>query len=236
MAAPSPSHPDAGALLRLLQITDSSFPVGGFAFSHGLEWLTQRRIVVDEAGLARFLEAYVDQGAGRQSMPGAVRGYRARSMGALRRADEALDASYAAEGERNAGRAMGERLLVSATDAFAAGALSTEFRRLVRAGSTPGQYAVAYGAIAAEQGIEEAAMLTALGFSMVLAVTQAAVRLNTIGQGAAVRLAAGAAPAIERAVVRVHAEGPRPAIGAFTPNLDAAALGHPSLTFRMFAS
>jgi len=235
MTEPMPPT-DAGALLRLLQITDSSFPVGGFAFSHGLEWLTQRRIVVDEAGLARFLEAYVDQGVGRQALPGAVRGYRARTAGALRRADEALDASYAAEGERNAGRAMGDRLLVGATDAFETGAHIEEFRRLARAGATPGQYAVAYGAIAAAQRIEEPQMLIALGFSMVLAVTQAAVRLNTIGQGAAVRLAAGASPAIERAVTRVLSEGARPAIGAFTPNLDAAALGHPSLTFRMFAT
>ena len=29
----------ANGLLRLLQVTDSSFPVGGFAYSHGLESL-----------------------------------------------------------------------------------------------------------------------------------------------------------------------------------------------------
>jgi urease accessory protein len=224
------------ALLRLLQVTDSSFPVGGFAFSHGLEWLTQKRIVRDEAALARFLEAYVDQPVGRQSLPAAARGYRARSLETLLCVDEALDAAFAAEGERNAGRAMGERLLVGAGDAFGAGTRITELRRLVRARETPGQYAVAYGAIAAEEGVPEGQMLTALAFSMVLAVTQAAVRLNTIGQAAAARLAANASPAIERALARVGGEGARPAIGACTPNLDVAALGHPSLTFRMFAS
>ena len=224
------------ALLRLLQVTDSSFPVGGFAFSHGLEWLTQRRVVRDEATLARFLEAYVDQSVGRQALPAAARAHRGMTVGALRRTDEALDASFAAEGERNAGRAMGERLLVGAVDAFGAHARIAEFRRLARAGETPGQYAVAYGAVAAAERVPEAQMLAALAFSMVLAVTQAAVRLNTIGQAAAARLAANASPAIERALARVAAEGARPAIGAFTPHLDVAALGHPSLTFRMFAS
>ena len=227
---------ETGALLRLLQVTDSSFPVGGFAFSHGLEWLTQQRVVRDEAALARFIEGYVDQSTGRQALPAAARAYRSRSLAALLRADEALDAAFAAEGERNAGRAMGERLLVAAGDAFGASDRAVEFRRLARAGRTPGQYAVAYGAIATEEHVPEAQMLTALAFSMVLAVTQAAVRLNTIGQAAAARLAANATPAIEGALARLDAEGARPRIGAFTPNLDVAALGHPSLAFRMFAS
>lgn len=227
---------DTGALLRLLQVTDSSFAVGGFAFSHGLEWLTQQRAVRDEAALAQFLEGYLDQSVGRQSLPAAARAYRSRSLAVLLRVDEALDASFAAEGERNAGRAMGERLLVGAGDAFNTRGGVQEFRRLVRAGESPGQYAVAYGAIAANEQVPEAQMLTALAFSMVLAVTQAAVRLNTIGQSAAARLAANATPAIERALVRLDAEGARPPIGAFTPHLDVAALGHPALTFRMFAS
>jgi urease accessory protein len=178
----------------------------------------------------------VDQSVGRQSLPAAVRAYRARSFAALLRVDDALDAAFAAEGERNAGRAMGERLLVGAADAFGAPARIEDFRRVVRAGASPGQYAVAYGAIAAAERMPETQMLTALAFSMVLAVTQAAVRLNTIGQAAAARLAANAGPAIGRAVARVQTEGSRPAIGAFTPNLDVAALGHPSLAFRMFAS
>ncbi len=227
---------EPGALLRLLQITDSSFPVGGFAFSHGLEWLTRHRRIHDEAGLARFLEAYIDQSAGRQALPGAARAYRSRSLAALLRADDALDASFAAEGERNAARAMGERLLVGASDAFGAGARVAEFRRLVRGGEVAGQYAVVYGALAAEASIPETPMLTALAFSMVLAATQAAVRLNTIGQAAAARLAANAAPAIQQAVTRLQTEGVRPRIGAFTPNLDVASLAHPSLAFRMFAS
>jgi urease accessory protein len=224
-----------GALLRLLQITDSSFPVGGFAFSHGLEWLAQQRVVRDEAALAQFLEGYVDQSVGRQSLPAALRAHRARTLDALVRVDEVLDASFAAAGERDAGRAMGERLLVGAGDAFNARGDVQEFRRLVRAGETPGQYAVAYGAIAANERVPETQMLTALAFSMVLAVTQAALRLNTIGQSASARLAANTGPRIERAVARVAAER-RPAIGAFTPCLDVAALGHPSLAFRMFAS
>ena len=227
---------DTTPLLRLLQVTDSSFPVGGFAFSHGLEWLTQRRILRDEAALARFLDGYVDQPVGRQALPAAARAYRADAIAALLRVDEALDAAYPAEGERNAGRAMGERLLVGASDAFGASPRILEFRRLVRTGATPGQYAVAYGAIAAGARVPEAEMLVALAFSMVLAVTQAAVRLNTIGQAAAARLAANAAPAIERAVARLETTGARPPIGAFTPHLDAAALGHPALAFRMFAS
>ena len=42
-------------LLRLLQITDSAFPVGGFAFSQGLEWLVQHGWVDCEADVAAVL-------------------------------------------------------------------------------------------------------------------------------------------------------------------------------------
>ena len=105
----------ANGLLRLLQVTDSSFPVGGFAYSHGLEWLAANERI-GERELAGLVEAYVRQAGGGQWMPAALAALRALSLPALLRTDDALDASIAAAGEREAGRAMGERLLVAALE------------------------------------------------------------------------------------------------------------------------
>ncbi len=235
MAAP-------GALLRLLQITDSSFPTGGFAFSHGVEWLTQRAGVTGEPGMHALLVAYIDQAVARQALPAALAAMRATTTTSLLRTDEVLDASFAAAAEREAGRIMGERLLTGALGAFEAfhageqDALAADLLGEVRAGTTPGQYAVAFGAIAYDQRVPEADALTALAFSMVLSVAQAAVRLNVIGQSASARLVARAEPQLERGVAEVLAARRRRALGTFTPGLDVAGVLHPTLQFRMFAS
>ena len=44
----------AGRLARLLQFGDSMFPVGGFAFSGGLESAIQKRVVIDACTLLDF--------------------------------------------------------------------------------------------------------------------------------------------------------------------------------------
>ena len=224
----------ANGLLRLLQVTDSSFPVGGFAYSHGLEWLAANE-PVGERELAGLVDTYVRQAGGGQWMPAARAALDAKSVPALLRTDDALDASIAAAGEREAGRAMGERLLVAAETAFG-GAWTSAFLASARGGHTPAQYAVAFGCVAREAGIDGANTLAALGSAMAASLIQAAVRLGLIGQTAATRLGAGAERAITETVAVVLDRPPGPRFGAFTPRFDVAGALHPTLPFRMFAS
>lgn len=221
-------------MLRLLLVQDSAFPVGGFAFSHGVEWMTRTKRITDEAGLASFVAAYIDQSCARQSLPAALRAFRGTPSEVMR-VDDLLDASMGAPGEREAGRLMGERFLLAVTDTFETGARVRALGDARRAGATPGQYAVAFGAFAADEGVPEAEALTALASGMALAVTQAAVRLNLIGQAAALRVSAAVTPALASTVEAVIAS-PRRRFGAFAPGLDVAALSHRHLSFRMFAS
>ncbi len=222
-------------LLRLLQVTDSAFPVGGFAFSHGVEWLAQRGGATDEARLRDTLRVYVQQVVGGQALPSALAAARARTSAAVHRVDLFLDASILSEVEREAGRLMGERLLAGASESFG-GAGVTSLLQAVREGVTAGQYAAVFGVIGRDQAIQEAAMLAALGSSMVGALAQSAVRLTVIGQAAAARLIAAAAPDLEEAVARALARGRKPLVGAFAPGLDIAGLLHHTLPFRTFAS
>ncbi|MCC7363994.1 MAG: hypothetical protein IT303_06450 [Dehalococcoidia bacterium] len=221
------------ALLRLLQVADSAFPVGGYAYSHGVEWLVHQRRVTGEADLAPVLETYVRQVAARQWFPAALAAHRARSIAAVLRADDWLDASIAPTPEREAGRAMGERLL--ATAAPLAGPRTELLAAAVAAGRSPGQHAVAFAALAHDTGAPPEAMLAALGTTMVTSITQAALRLGVIGQAAAVRLHAATGPALA-AAVESAAAAPARRPGAWSPLFDVAAALQPTLQFRMFAS
>src|SRR5215467_11984028 len=49
-----------GILLRLLQINDSLFPTGGFAYSDGLETAVTNGVVHDAESLERWLRHYVE--------------------------------------------------------------------------------------------------------------------------------------------------------------------------------
>lgn len=223
------------SLMRLLQIADSAFPVGGFAYSHGLEWMAHEGLVRDESGVASFLEGYVAQAVLGQGVPGAVRGWRAMSPGAAIRADVELDASMATAVERDAGRAMGERLLVESVNAFGgerAGLLLTD----VKSGRSPGQYAVAFGVVAREQGVEEQAMAEGLAYTMIAAVAQAGVRLGIIGQGGSARVTAAACEIAERQLAPILTSRRVRRPGAFAPGADVAGVLHSRLPFRMFAS
>ena len=222
------------SLLRLLHITDSSFPVGGYAYSHGLEWLVATGRVSDEAGVDVVTRSLVEQTLRRQWLPAAARAYRAQEFRALLAVDDALDASIAAESEREAGRAVGARLLeVLATRG--ADSLIEKLHADVLSKTTPGQFAVAFSAAGRDCGAAEREVLAALAYSLVNSIPQAAIRLGVIGPSAGARIVASAAPAIANAVQAVNSD-PRPRIGAFSPMLEIAAMLQPTLQFRMFAS
>ena len=222
-------------LLRLLQITDSAFPVGGFAYSHGLEWLAARRIISGEQGVGSVLDAYLRQVGGGQWFPAARAACDAKTERQTVRADTALDASIASSGERDASRAMGERLLSTAADGIA-GRCPARYRELVHAGSAPGHYPIAFALVARDEQVGRREVLSALGLTMASSITQAAIRLGLIGQAAAVRLVAASSVTIDEQAERVLAAQPRRVFGAFAPGLEVATMLQPNLPFRMFAS
>ena len=56
--------PPERALLRLLAWLSPSFPTGGYAYSHGLEWTVEQGDVRDLAGLLDWIEVVLRHGSG----------------------------------------------------------------------------------------------------------------------------------------------------------------------------
>src|SRR5690625_3092698 len=50
-------------LARLLQLSDSAFPVGSFSFSNGLESAVQTGVVKDKESLKQFVQLVIKQAA-----------------------------------------------------------------------------------------------------------------------------------------------------------------------------
>ena len=102
------------ALLSLLHLCDSLFPIGSFAYSDGLESAAAGGRVTGPADLAAWLEISLQEGFGRSDGPAIVAVWPAVDAAdweAVAAIDDELTALRASSTARLANRSMGLRLL-----------------------------------------------------------------------------------------------------------------------------
>ena len=92
------------ALLRLLQLADSAFPAGAYAFSDGLETLVQRGEVRSADDLHAFLRGQLQQGWGLCDAPACALAWAGHDT------DELLDLLKPVSGPRTASTRVGHNL------------------------------------------------------------------------------------------------------------------------------
>ena len=228
-------HP--GNLLRLLQLTDSGFPTGAFAFSHGLEGLVVAGKVRSESDVAEFIAAYVREGFAGVECPAMSHAWRAAQNAnshALVQLDALLDALKVVPVYRNGSVRTGRRLLESVTG-IVSGVSLDYLRACIQTGDTSGHHAVVFGVVMEAAELSEAAASLALGAGFVGGLAAAAVRLGVIGQGAAQRMVRGLHDQVSAAAARGRTV-PIEDMGAYLPMIDIAGLRQPALRGRVFAS
>ena len=215
------------ALIRLLMWLSPTFPTGGFAYSHGLEWAIEAGDVRHERDLAEWVADILAHGAGRTDAILLRHAYRAPDTTTF--ASVAELAVAAATCRERQTETLGQG------GAFAAAAHVWGCPRLDALPPGRVSYPVAIGALASANGIgEDAACLAFLqGFSANL--VSAGVRLVPLGQTAGLRALA----ALEAAVLTV-AEETRAAmlddIGGCAFRADIAAMRHETQYTRLFRS
>ena len=189
MGARPPVPPDAGAavpgaalhLARMLQFGDSMFPIGGFAFSSGLESAVQKRVVTDAASLAAYARTAVEQAA-RGDGIAVIHAHRAACAGNLEEAmriDRLVYARKLSGETRTMSVRMGKKF--AEMGAHVVGApLIDEWRARIDAGATPGCYPVALAVNFAAQGLPEREAFVVHQYGVAATVLGAALRLMKV--------------------------------------------------------
>ena len=206
-------------LLTLTQWLSPAYPVGAFAWSHGLERAIARGDVGSRQDLAVWLSSLLEQGAGRTDAILLCAAYRAKEVAEV----AALAAALAPSRERR-------------METMQQGAAFATTTRAVWDMDLPDMaFPVAVGRAAALRALPLAPVLHVWLQAFVSNLVQAAQRLMPVGQTEGQRILAGLAPAI--LAVAEAAEGATlDDIGSATFAIDTASMQHESQTSRIFRS
>lgn len=222
------------ATARLLQFGESMFPIGGFAFSGGLESAVQKRIVTDAATLEAFARTAVEQAAMGDGIA-VVWAHRAAAAGDLDelvRIDERVFARKLSSETRTMSVRMGKKFAEIGAEITGAPLLAA-WRERVAAGSTPGCYPVALALNFAAQGLSERDAFVVHHYGVASMILSAALRLMKIGhvdtQRLLYRLNAGAEAAYEEAAAARLED-----MAGFAPVTEILAAAHVKAHVRLF--
>jgi urease accessory protein len=211
-----------------------AFPVGGFAFSHGLEWAAEQGWIKDRETLAAWLRGLIAHGAlGNDQilLCAAWRATMQRDRTGLREAvDLALALQPSAERHLEA-VTQGGAFLVQIEAAWPCEAVT--WFRSQHDGEVA--YCTAVGMAAAGHGIPLDAVLTPYGLAVVGNLVSAAVRLGVVGQTDGQRILAALVPDIERVSQR-SLNASLSDLGGACWRSDLASLQHETQYTRLFRS
>ncbi len=219
---------------QLLVWLSPAFPVGAFAYSHGLEKAAEKRIVTDRASLGAWLEDLIALGSLRNDLIVLAAAWRAASVQSA--TDLASVAELAAALQPSAERRLetitqGGSFLMQIDAAWPCAAVG--LLRAAYAGDTA--YPVAVGVAAAGHNLPLAPTLLGYGMAFVGNLISASIRLSVIGQTDGQRLTAALLPALQDAATQA-ATSTLDDIGSATFAADLASMQHETQYTRLFRS
>jgi urease accessory protein len=172
----------AARAARLLQFGEQAFPIGGFAFSNGLESAIQTRIVTDAATLLAFARTATEQAAIGDGVA-LIYAHRAACDSNL---DELarIDARLFARKLSSEGRMMSTRMGRKAAELGAqlTGApLVAAWLKSIETGAAPGCYPLSLAVIFAAEGLSARDAFVVHHHGVAATILSAALRLMRVG-------------------------------------------------------
>ncbi|MFG1462219.1 urease accessory protein UreF [Xanthobacter sp. DSM 24535] len=228
------AHPGALDLLPLLAWLSPAFPVGAYAYSHGLEWAVEAGDIRTEASLRAWLEDLLSQGLGRNDGILFTQAMAAVAADEDARLEEvnALAVALAPSAElRLETCQQGRSFLDAVCAAWPTPALIDHARHL----KGEVAYPVAVGLAAAAHGVPAPTATEAFLLAMMQNLVSAAIRLAPIGQTAGTRVVAALAPQVRALAAQIPLLT-LDDVGSATFRADLGTFRHETQYTRLFRS
>jgi urease accessory protein len=227
-------EPQYFAELPLLLWLSPAFPIGSFAYSHGLEWAVEAGDIADAASLSAWLGDLLHFGAPRADAILFACAFRAAHSSNWTAVHEinALAVALAGSSERRLETsAQGGAFLSAMRAAWTCPALE----HLPAAGGDSIAYPIAVGVAAAGHRLDLGLSLQAFVLSLFANFVSAAVRLGAIGQTDGQKTLAGILPDVRRLAEEAASAG-LDDLGGCAFRSDIAAMRHETQYSRLFRS
>ena len=230
------TNPDGDAWREapLLLWLSPAFPVGAFAYSHGIEWAYEAGDVTDAASLAAWLADLARFGAPHLDAALFAHAFRAAAAAdwpALDAVNELAVALAGSAERRLETTAQGAAFRLAARAAWDCEALA----RLSARDGEPLAYPVAVAAAAAGCGMALAHAAEAFVVGQFANLVSAATRLGIVGQTAGLKILVGILPELST-LAREAAGATLDDLGACALRSDIAAMRHETQYSRLFRS
>lgn len=218
-------------------MSDSTFPVGSFSFSNGLETAAYESLVYDAQTLEQYVRVISDQGAYSDGVA-ALLAYRAalkNDFSEVERVDQSLVAFKINEESRMMLQRMGRKMAELIVRFYPQNEVVTLWYYAIKAGETPGCYPIAEALGFAAEGLTEEALFAAHQYGVINMVLGAALRIVKVShfetQDILFRLSEDVSQQYLRAR-QMRCED----MTVFAPELDIIASLHEKGNMRMFMS
>ncbi|NDW05119.1 urease accessory protein UreF [Jiella pacifica] len=221
-------------LATLLTLFSPAFPIGGFAYSHGLEAAVRERRVKDAPGVEAWVEVLISRGSGWNDLVfvalahGAAAGEDGAALADLAELASALSGSAERRAETIG---LGTAFLAAARPWIGAARHPVPVLAEAEAMAMP----VAAGTVAALAGLRRGDVLTAYAHNFAHSQVSAAVRLVPLGQSEWVGVIHALAPAIVANAGRAG-DATLDDLGSSALVSEIAAMRHETLPTRLFRS
>lgn len=211
-----------------------AFPVGAFAYSHGLEMAAERGLLKGRDDLQGWIAALTTRGSLHNDLLVLAEAHRATSSDETPRlvAANALALALQPSAERFLETTQqGGSFLTAIAAAWPHEKLASARHAL----DGDVAYPVAFGLVAALHRIPLMPVLDAFAFAFTSNLTSAAIRLGVVGQTDAQIVIAALAPSL-RAAAQAAAAGALDDVFSATPSADLCSLEHETQYSRLFRS
>lgn len=222
---------DRDAALALLQFGDSAYPAGGFAFSWGVEGLAADGFLNSHADVGDLVVQHLTLRWNTMDRVLFCRAFACDGLDEICEVDRYADITTASAEMRAGSRRAGRALL--GTAARLQGPLSTGYRGLIADDRRLGHLSVVQAIVYRDAGIDTEAGQLLSGWTLVVSLVSAAIRLGAIGHVEGQQSLATARKLLVRLLSEPVTAGEP---SSFVPLIDIAVSRGPSRHVRMFTT